>query len=57
MKESEFIVICNNNCIEPGVAIENNSVYQFLLDAKEKYKNCKTNLEMVELQKILEANF
>lgn len=57
MKESEFIIICNNNCIDPSVALENDSVYEFLLYAKEKYKDCKTNRAMVELQKIIESNF
>ncbi|NRB65369.1 MAG: hypothetical protein HRU40_20525 [Saprospiraceae bacterium] len=57
MKQSEFILICNNNCIDPSIALENESVYQFLIRAKEKYKNCKTNAAMVELQKIIEANF
>ena len=57
MKESEFIIICNNNCINPSVAIENEFVYQFLVNAKDRFRNCKTNLAMVELQKILNDNF
>jgi hypothetical protein len=57
MRESEFIIICNANCILPSVALENENVLEFLQDAKEKYKNCNTNLAMLELQKILEQNF
>ena len=57
MRESEFIIICNVNCILPSVAVENENVVEFLQDAKEKYKNCNTNLAMLELQKILEQNF
>jgi hypothetical protein len=57
MKESEFIIICNNNGIDPSIALENDSVYKFLIDAKKKYKDCKTNSAMVELQKIIESNF
>ena len=57
MKESEFILICNNNCIDSSIALENTEVRQFLINAKEKYKNCKTNVVMLKFQKILEANF
>ena len=57
MKESEFIIVCNNNSIDPGVALENDKVHQFLIDAKEKYKGCKTNRAMIELQKVINDNF
>ena len=57
MKKSEFLAICNKNYINPNIALENDSICQFLKQAKEKYKNCKANLAAIELQKIIEANF
>ena len=57
MKKSEFLAVCNNNCINPSIVLENDSVRQFLKQAKEKYKNCKNNSASIELQKIIEANF
>ncbi|MDG1849191.1 MAG: hypothetical protein P8I82_01680 [Flavobacteriales bacterium] len=57
MKESDFIMICNNHLINPEIAIENEEVRKFLYEAKSKYKNCKTNAVMVALDKILRKQF
>ena len=55
MKESEFIIICNNNLIDPAIALENDKVYKFLIDAKnKKYKN---NKAMIILNNILISEF
>lgn len=57
MRESEFIIICNNNCVDTNIAIENEAVYSFLVEAKEKYKGVKTNAAMVALDVIIKNQF
>jgi len=57
MRESEFVIVCNNNGIDPYIALENDNVREFLKEAMSKYKECKTNAAMVALDKVLLNNF